>query len=261
MNKRRIDSNELKKIASRGKKVRTITVKYDTVLAYFKHKDAKESKVFHIGFLPLIHDLLEQLNSTELMQKLTSESTLALKPVLPMGQTLKLDSFELKTLSKEYPLQEICECLYVENESKRFLSIQRNKLISFFKHLRTIYADFCSCARENLIIEITDLKCFYELFKTHWKKSEEKGRFSAIERVENKLCRSLYFLGILIENNILDTIESAERRKLEEEQDCGTRSEHQRNMKANGPQVSTVHSIASLDPSNPSTRLKSATSG
>ena len=63
MNKRTIDTNELKKAVTRGKKVRTITVKYDTVLAYFKHKDAKESKVFHISLTPLIHDLLEQLNS------------------------------------------------------------------------------------------------------------------------------------------------------------------------------------------------------
>ena len=54
-------------------------MKYDTVLAYFKHKESKESKVFHISFGPLIHDLLEQLNTTGLLQKLTTESTFPLK--------------------------------------------------------------------------------------------------------------------------------------------------------------------------------------
>lgn len=69
MNKRKIDINELKKTICRGKKIRAITVKYDTVLAYFKHKDTKDNKVFHIGFLPLITDLLEQLTTAELVQK------------------------------------------------------------------------------------------------------------------------------------------------------------------------------------------------
>ena len=65
MNKRKIDISELKRAVGRGKKIRAITVKYDTVLAYFKHKDTKDTKgkVFHIGFLPLISDLLEQLTA------------------------------------------------------------------------------------------------------------------------------------------------------------------------------------------------------
>lgn len=45
-----------------------------------------------------------------------------------------------------------------------------------------------------------------------------------MERLERKICRSLYFIGVLIENNILEAIETAERRKREEDSDCGTRS-------------------------------------
>jgi len=37
----------------------------------------------------------------------------------------------------------------------------------------------------------------------------------------------------------------------------GTKSEHKKTLKGVNQQVSTVHSIASLDPSNFSTRLKS----
>jgi hypothetical protein len=65
---------------------------------------------------------------------------------------------------------------------------------------------------------------------------------------------------VLVENNILEAIEAADRRKREEESECGTRSEHKKNIKGVGPQVSTVHSFASLDPSTLSVRLKSEAS-
>lgn len=64
----------------------------------------------------------------------------------------------------------------------------------------------------------------------------------------------------MIENNILEAIETAERRKREEDSDCGTRSEHKKNIKGFNQQVSTVHTFSSLDPSNLSVRLKSETS-
>lgn len=97
------------------------------------------------------------------------------------------------------------------------LGIHRGKLMSFFKHLRVVYGDFCYCGGEKIIIEGGEWRVFYELFVAQWNKNEEKGRMSAVERIERKLCRSLYFLGILIENNILEAIEEAERRKKEEE--------------------------------------------
>jgi hypothetical protein len=66
---------------------------------------------------------------------------------------LKLESFELKAVSKEYPIQEICSCLVLEGGNKRNLTIIRAKLMSFFKHLRAIYPDFCYCAGEKIIVE------------------------------------------------------------------------------------------------------------
>ena len=42
-----------------------------------------------------------------------------------------------------------------------------------------------------------------------------------MEKAKKKRCRSFYFLGILILNIILDAIESAERRKREENEECG----------------------------------------
>ena len=42
MNKRKIDINELKKNSLKGKKYRTISVKYETVLAFFKQKEVKD---------------------------------------------------------------------------------------------------------------------------------------------------------------------------------------------------------------------------
>ena len=70
MNKRKIEINELKKLACKGKKMRTITVKYETVLAYFKQKDSKDMDVFQITFMPIITDLLNQLATTEFVDKL-----------------------------------------------------------------------------------------------------------------------------------------------------------------------------------------------
>lgn len=60
----------MKKLVYKGKKMRTITVKYETVLAYFKQKDAKDLNVFHIAFPGIINDLLNQLATTELVDKL-----------------------------------------------------------------------------------------------------------------------------------------------------------------------------------------------
>jgi hypothetical protein len=51
----------LKRIACKGKKAKTISVKYETVLAYFKQKDSKDISVFNTTFMPLITDLMNQL--------------------------------------------------------------------------------------------------------------------------------------------------------------------------------------------------------
>lgn len=78
--------------------------------------------------------------------------------------------------------------------------------MSFFKQMRSIYCDFCYCAGEKIIVEGSELKTLYELFQAQWNKYEEKGRLNALERLERKICRSLYFIGVLIENNILEAI-------------------------------------------------------
>jgi branched-subunit amino acid permease len=85
--------------------VRTINVKYETVLSYFKQKDSKDLPVFTITFMPLITDLLNQLNATELIDKIESESKEPIKVFPSLTSTLKLETFELKALSKEYPIQ------------------------------------------------------------------------------------------------------------------------------------------------------------
>jgi len=105
MNKRKIDVNEIKKAACKGRKMRTITVKYETMLSYFKQKDAKDLPVFQTTFPPLVADLLAQLASTEFVDKLQSENKDPLKSLPTLGTQLKLDCFELKSLSKEYPIQ------------------------------------------------------------------------------------------------------------------------------------------------------------
>jgi hypothetical protein len=259
MNKRKIEISDLKKLACKGKKIRTISVKYEAVLAYFKQKDSKDMDVFQIGFMPIISDLLLQLATTELVDKLQTESKDPLKAITTTTNALKLENFELKALSKEYPIQEICGCLTLEGGARKLLAIQRSKLMSFFKHMRAIYADFCYCAGEKIVVESSELKVLYELFQAQWSKNEEKGRLNALERLEKKICKSLFFIGILIENNIFEAIETAERKKREEESECGTRSEHKKNMKGVNQQ-STVHTFSSLDPSNLSVRLKSEAS-
>jgi hypothetical protein len=52
--------------------------------------------------------------------------------------------------------------------------------MSFFKHLRVVYSDFCYCAGEKIIIEGSELRVFYELFVGQWNKNEEKGRMNAV---------------------------------------------------------------------------------
>lgn len=74
MNKRKIDINDLKKKSQRGKKYRTISVKYTTMLAFFKQKSVVEKDVFEVGFFPLINDLLQQLNAFEILQKISTGS-------------------------------------------------------------------------------------------------------------------------------------------------------------------------------------------
>jgi hypothetical protein len=44
--------------------------------------------------------------------------------------------------------------------------------MSFFKHLRAIYTDFCYCAGEKIIVEAGELKVLYELFEAQWNKYE-----------------------------------------------------------------------------------------
>lgn len=46
MNKRKIDINNLKKKALRGKKYKTINARYDMVLAFFKEKEVKDKEIF-----------------------------------------------------------------------------------------------------------------------------------------------------------------------------------------------------------------------
>lgn len=72
----------------------------------------------------------------------------------------------------------------------------------FFKHIRGIYPEFCFCVGEKIIIEPYDLKAFYEVFKVEWAKLNERGRMTVIEKIEKLVCRSLYFVGALVENNI-----------------------------------------------------------
>jgi hypothetical protein len=54
--------------------VKTISVKYETVLAYFKQKDSKNIAVFQTAFMPLITDLMNQLAATEFVEKIEGES-------------------------------------------------------------------------------------------------------------------------------------------------------------------------------------------
>jgi hypothetical protein len=52
--------------------------------------------------------------------------------------------------------------------------------MSFFKHMRAIYNDFCFCAGEKVIVEQSELRILHELFEAQWNKNEEKGRMTAI---------------------------------------------------------------------------------
>jgi hypothetical protein len=92
MNKRKIEINELKKLACKGKKLRTITVKYETVLAYFKQKDSKDTHVFQVGLPCFVSTFLEQLAAVEFVDKVEGESK---EPVraLQLGSVAKLESF------------------------------------------------------------------------------------------------------------------------------------------------------------------------
>jgi hypothetical protein len=105
MNKRKIDVNEIKKGIVRGKKYRNINVKYEVMLSYFKQKDVKDMKIFQITFPSLIEDILTELLTAEFVFKLEDECKETLKPVSTGEDVLKLETFFLKGLSKEYPIQ------------------------------------------------------------------------------------------------------------------------------------------------------------
>jgi hypothetical protein len=70
--------------------VRTINVKYETVLAYFKQKDYRDLPIFSVTFMPLINDLLNQLSATELIDRLETESREPIKKLSQPSTTLKL---------------------------------------------------------------------------------------------------------------------------------------------------------------------------
>jgi hypothetical protein len=42
----------------------------------------------------------------------------------------------------------------------------------FFKKLRLIYPDFCYCVGEKYVLDDSDMKNLYELFRTQWSKNE-----------------------------------------------------------------------------------------
>jgi|JI10StandDraft_1071094.scaffolds.fasta_scaffold317991_1 hypothetical protein len=46
MKKRKLDINEVKKISLRGRQAKTITTKYEALLAFFKRKDPQSNKIF-----------------------------------------------------------------------------------------------------------------------------------------------------------------------------------------------------------------------
>lgn len=70
--------------------MRTINVKYETVLAYFKQKDYRDLPIFSVTFMPLINDLLNQLSATELIDRLETESREPIKKLSQPSTTLKL---------------------------------------------------------------------------------------------------------------------------------------------------------------------------
>lgn len=41
----------------------------------------------------------------------------------------------------------------------------------FFKHIRSIYSEFCSCGGQKVIVDNNDLRAFYECFKVEWGKN------------------------------------------------------------------------------------------
>ena len=82
------------------------------------------------------------------------------------------------------------------------MEVQKNKLMVFFKQLKIVYPEFCFCVGEKNIIEDFDLREFYDIFKNEWAKIYERGRTSNSEKIVMQICRSFYFMGALIENNI-----------------------------------------------------------
>ena len=161
--------------------------------------------------------MLEQLTNAELIYKLENDLQEDIHPVEIDQNILKVGSPFLKSISKEYPIQEIVECLSIKKDTKTknlSMEVQRNKLMIFFKQLRIIYPEFCFCVGEKSIIEDLDLRDFYDTFKTEWAKIYERGRVSNSEKIVMQICRSFYFMGALIENNIFQQEhEKAERKE------------------------------------------------
>lgn len=49
MKKRKLDINEIKKLALRGRQSRAITTKYEVLLSFFKRKNGEKSKIFDVS--------------------------------------------------------------------------------------------------------------------------------------------------------------------------------------------------------------------
>lgn len=138
------------------------------------------------------------------------------------------------------------DCIEIRKDDltkKVTICVVNAKLMVFFKHLRAIFPEFCYSTGEKTIIDSNDLRAFYETFKCEWNKIHERGRMDNCEKLEKLLCRSLYFLGALIENNIFNEIAEEERLKREEKADISTKSEKKSKLKLLTHQVSSTYSF------------------
>jgi hypothetical protein len=183
MNKRKIDINELKKNSMKGSKYRTISVKYENVLAYFKQKEVKEKDIFRVDFSELIEDLVNQMSALELTFKIEHNLEEAIRFLVIQDKQFKLEAFNLKKIPTEYPIGEIAECLFIqvdEAKNQKTININKSKLMPFFKSLRVIYSEFCYCVGEKYIMEPYEYKKLYENCQVAWTKNEEKGKMSPL---------------------------------------------------------------------------------
>lgn len=112
MHKRKIDINQLKKQCVKGR-INNKSAKYETVFSFFKQKDPESREIFRVRFPVLVRELLEALTSYDAISKLDSKEATAVLPV-DVEEPLKLEVFELRELSGDYPVREILECLFVQ---------------------------------------------------------------------------------------------------------------------------------------------------